>query len=492
MSDNTTNTNSAPVDPAVAAITQFFANAMQTNKYQNVDTKIKHEGSQIVLPENPSPMTYDEAISTIKRIKMAEDKIYRVHEHIAGAPWDTLVSLHRTLEEAYGVVLMNDRQSFFGPIPPSFQSINISPSETIQVPLGEMQLPGIEAPITVQIDGSGTHIFAQVKEKDRTLLRIIAEKAREHVRTASIYRGKAIQLNVDEDGDLVMHQQPVFLDLSNVKETDIIHTRDTEALIRNNIFAPLKHTDACRANKIPLKRGILLEGKYGTGKTLTARVSAKVATDNGWTFIMLNRSQGLADALAFAKNYQPCVIFAEDIDRAADRDNEDVNDLVNLLDGLDTKSSEIMCVLTTNFLENIDRALLRPGRFDAVIKIGEPDAETAQRIFRAYAGELLEGSEDLAEAGVAAAGMIPASLREVVERAKLSMLMESREKLTAHDLYVSATGMQQHMALLTPPEVIASPEARLGAALVEILDVKAIKESLEKTYELSEEIRKLV
>ena len=487
MSENTEN-KSAPVDPAVAAITQFFAQQLQTNKYQNVDTRIKHEGTQIVLPENPSPMTYDEAIATIKRVKMMEDKEYRVHEHIEGAPWDTLVSLHRTLQEAYGVVLMNDRQSFFGPVPPSYLSINVSPTEVVQIPVGEMQLPGISSPITIHLDGNGTHIFAQVKEKDRTLLRIIAEKAREHVRTSSIYRGKAIQLNVDEDGDLVTSQQPVFLDLTKVQETDIIHTRDTEALIRNNIFAPLKHTDACRTNKIPLKRGILLEGKYGTGKTLTARVSAKVATDNGWTFIMLNRSQGLADALKFAKNYQPCVIFAEDIDRAADRDNEDVNDLVNLLDGLDTKSSEIMCVLTTNFLENIDRALLRPGRFDAVIKIGVPDAETAERIFRAYAGDLLADSEDLTEAGVAAAGMIPASLREVVERAKLSMLMESRDKLTAEDLYVSATGMQQHMALLTPPEEVATPEARLGAALVEILDIPEIKKSLEETLQLSKDI----
>src|SRR5690606_35602369 len=143
----------------------------------------------------------------------------------------------------------------------------------------------------------------------------------------------------------------------------MIHTKETDALIRTNIFSPLKHTEACRKHKIPLKRGILLEGKYGTGKSLTARVTAKVAVDNGWTFIMLNRAQGLRAAIEFARTYQPCVIFAEDIDRVADREDENVNDLVNMLDGVVTKDMEMMICLTTNFIEKIDQALLRPGRF---------------------------------------------------------------------------------------------------------------------------------
>jgi SpoVK/Ycf46/Vps4 family AAA+-type ATPase len=234
-------------------------------------------------------------------------------------------------------------------------------------------------------------------------------------------------------------------------------------------MAPLKHTAACRANKVPLKRGILLEGKYGTGKSLTARVTAKVATDHGWTFIMLNRSQGLKQAIEFARAYQPCVIFAEDIDRAADRENEDVNDLVNLLDGLITKNMEMMVVLTTNFIDKIDRSLLRPGRFDAVISIDAPDAETSAKIVRAYAGPLLAADADLTEVGETTAGMIPASIREVVERAKLGMLTEGRDNIAPNDLLASALGMQRHMALLNPAVETKSLGEAFADSLMDLL-----------------------
>ncbi len=57
---------------------------------------------------------------------------------------------------------------------------------------------------------------------------------------------------------------------------------------------------------------------------------------------------------------------------------------------------------------------------------------------------------DLSPVGDVTAGMIPASIREVVERAKLSMLTEGRVNLTADDLYISAVGMKRHVALLEP------------------------------------------
>lgn len=430
--------------------------------WTTIDTQIEFEGKKIKLPNDPSAMDYDDAISTIARIRDQENQTYDVHELIKGAPWDTLVAVYRAMQDIYGVVLAQSQRTFFGEIKPDFITVvtGPNPEDRVQVPSGQMSLPGVESPVHVYMRPEGTIIAGTVRRRDRARLVEIANKAREIIRNQSVYKAKAIRLNVDEDGDLELDTQPEFLDLSAVKETDIIHTAETEALISTNIFAPLKHTAACRANRIPLKRGILLEGKYGTGKSLTARVTAKVATDNGWTFIMLNRSQGLRAAIEFAREYQPCVIFAEDIDRAADRDDEDVNDLVNLLDGMISKTMEMMVVLTTNFIENIDRSLLRPGRFDAVISIDAPDAETAERIIRSYAGSLLDPSADLSKVGEATAGMIPASIREVVERAKLSMLTEGRQEITAEDLRISAVGMRRHMALLQP-----APEEKTAAEL---------------------------
>lgn len=439
--------------------------------WTRIDTQVKHEGKEIVLPADPGDMDYDVAIDTLARVRDQENQEFDVHEVIGGAPWDGLVAIYRAMQDIYGVVLAQSRQTFFGEIKPDFVSVKVGPGakDRIMVPAGQMALPGVEKPVQIGLSHSGAYIAGVVRRRDQARLIEIAARARQIVAEDSIYKGKSIRLMVDNDGDLELGTQPEFLDLSHVEESQMIHTRDTEAQIRTSIFAPLKHTDACRANRIPLKRGILLEGKYGTGKSLTARVTAKVANDNGWTFIMLNRSQGLKEAIELAKAYQPCVIFAEDIDRAADREDESVNDLVNLLDGLITKDMEMMTVLTTNFVENIDKSLLRPGRFDAIVSIDVPDAETAQRLIRYYAGPLLDDKADLAEVGEATDGMIPASIREVVERAKLSMLTEGRDALNAEDLRTSAIGMIRHMALLNPQEVVISQEEQFGKAFAELL-----------------------
>jgi len=439
--------------------------------WTKIDTQIAFDGKKIVLPADPAHMDYDIAIDTIERVRDQENQEFDVSELVAGAPWDTLVAVYRAMQDIYGVVMAQSRMTFFGEIKPDFVTVVTGPKseDRIQVPMGMMTLPGVKEPINVSIEHAGTNISGTVRRRDRAILVEIANRAREIIRSNSVYKGKAIRLNVDNDGDIGLSEQPEFLDLAMVREGDIIHTAETEALIRTNVFAPLKYTDACRKNKVPLKRGILLEGKYGTGKSLTARVTAKIATDNGWTFIMLNRSQGLKAAIEFARNYQPCVIFAEDIDRSADRSDENVNDLVNLLDGMISKTMEMMVILTTNHIENIDKALLRPGRFDAVISIDAPDAETAQRIIRAYAGNLLGENADLASVGEATAGMIPASIREVVERAKLSMLTEGRTGLTAGDLQVSAIGMKRHMALLAPKPADKSASERFAESLTELM-----------------------
>ena len=439
--------------------------------WTKIDTPIEHEGKRIVLPSDPGKMEVDDAITSLINYQKQENQKFDVRELVAGAPWDTLAAVFRATQEIYGIVLSESIQTWFGEIKPEFVTIVTGPNEAdrIQVPSGRMSLPGVDDPIHVEMKPGGTLIHGTVRKCDRARLVDIANLARKIILEQSVYKGKAIRLNVDDYGDLQLDHQPEFLDLSRVQETDVIHNQATEEQIATNIFAPLKFTAAARANNIPLKRGILLEGPFGTGKSLTARVTAKVAINNGWTFIMLNRCQGLRAAIEFARQYQPCVIFAEDIDRAAsDRSNEEVNDLVNILDGVVTKDMEMMVVLTTNSIEKIEQVLLRPGRFDAIISIDRPNAEAAQRVIRAYAGDLLDPKASLEEVGVVTAGMIPSAIREVVERAKLSMLTQGRTTLTAGDLKISAVGMARHMALLAPKDQSKSTGERLVEALAHV------------------------
>ena len=435
--------------------------------WTKIDTPLKHEGKQITLPGDPENMPYDDAIKVIQQVKQAESQTYSVSERVDGLPWDALVAVFRAMQEIYGVVLPQTMQTWFGDRPPQFVSIKTGPNplDVVQVPVGLYTLPGMKAPIMVQMEYRGCTMNGEVNKRDRARFVEIAKRAKEIVQSDSIYKGKAIRMMVDKDGDLDLAMQPEFFDIRGVSEHDMIHNRVTQSIIETSILSPIKHEAACRKHKIPLKRGVLLEGRYGTGKTLTARVTAKVAVDHGWTFIVIARAEGLSAALNAAQRYQPAVVFAEDIDRFGDRSKESVNDLVNMMDGLVPANAAVMTVLTTNFVETIDKALLRPGRLDAVVSIDAPDGETVGRLIRLYGAELLSEDVELEQVGYILAGQIPATVAEVVKRAKLAMLTEDREALTEADLVTAAESMKRHLALLEG----ITPSKSKGDALAEAL-----------------------
>jgi transitional endoplasmic reticulum ATPase len=218
----------------------------------------------------------------------------------------------------------------------------------------------------------------------------------------------------------------------------------------------------------------LLEGPYGTGKTLAATVTAKKCEANGWTFITVGRVTALEGALQFAVAYQPCVVFVEDIDREmAGERTAQMDDILNKIDGIISKGAEIMVVLTSNAAENINRAMLRPGRLDAVLHIGPPDADAVQKLLRVYGRKLIKPGEDLTQAGLALAGRIPAVIREVVERSKLYAIGRAPGAdfyLTDMDIVRSAAGMAHHLELLEGKATVElTASEQLAAAYTRVI-----------------------
>jgi transitional endoplasmic reticulum ATPase len=155
-------------------------------------------------------------------------------------------------------------------------------------------------------------------------------------------------------------------------------------------------------------------------------------------------------ALNFAKMYQPCVIFAEDIDRLVDDRNEGANDLINDIDGVVGKRDEIITVLTTNFANKIDKAMLRPGRLDTIVALNAPDAETVERLVRFYGKDEISGKEIIAEACkiMADAGHYPSTISEIVQKAKMFMIQSGGTSIGDADLQSANLDMKNHMAIL--------------------------------------------
>lgn len=455
------------------------------------DIAIHREGEKIILPNAPVEMSHDAAIQIIKRARDAENMVYDVNETIPVHFFDGLVALYRVLKDKFGYAGTQTKviDGWFGKIeiPPKLIHVRVGPKpmDVIQVPFGEFAFPNTEAVVETKY---AMHkgipclsIQGQLKSKEKKIVMEIVEAVRQYASTQSIYKGRCITLDRDQSGGIDYNSPLEFFDPFSGTEVPIFNAA-TEKLIETTVLAPIQNAQRCRDMKIPLKRGILLEGPYGTGKTLTARQAARVASENGWTFIHVTASQALKYGLQFAKMYQPCVLFAEDIDRITANRNEGANDLINEIDGIVGKADEIITVLTTNFAGKIDKAMLRPGRLDAVISLREPDADAVERLIRYYGRELLAADADLKDVSKLLAGKIPATIREVVERSKLDMIVTGADQITADHLRIASEGMQNHMDLLAnasegehSPTVDALLEQMVKATVAKIIDTELVQ-----------------
>lgn len=473
----------------------------KTDRFVNEQVDVKRHGREIVLPSEPHAMRLDEAVTALQRKMQEEEAEYRVTESIEAFPLDGAIAFSRAIAQTYGWANGVPTPGFFGSNPPMMVNVEVAFGKYAQVHWGRLALPNVEGFLETGItEREGRPIFliqGRVKKKNAPEIQALAELTRKLVREQSIYKGKAVKLVTNDDGRLVVDvtSPPRFIDTTKVDARELIFSDVVLEQIDTSLFTPIEHTQVCREQKVPLKRGVLLEGPYGCGKTLTAFITAQKCEANGWTFIMLDKVAGLHDALSFARQYSPAVVFAEDIDRTVSGERSvEIDDVLNTIDGVESKGTEIITILTSNHAENINRAMLRPGRLDAVITVHPPDAKAADRLMRLYARGLLAESEDVTEASGELAGQIPAVIRETVERAKLSAIRHTAPgqelRITGRDLLVAARGMRNHLRLLNPEVKGESTlNERMGAVMTEVVQAAVKGNGL---YSLVTDVNKTV
>ena len=472
--------------------------SMQREAWLSQDVQVQHKGTKITLPSSPTDMPIDEAITTLERLKTDQEQEMDVHEVINAFPEDALVALNTAMKEKFGWASAIPTPGMFGSRPPQLITVDTGPKpdEKVQVPAGRFTLPNVESPIDVRptrtAEGFALLITGTVRKREADVVKELAILTRKILAERSIYKGKAIRIRTDDDGNMQEDMPPMFLETDNIKPDELILNPVELSQVEASIWNPIKHTEKCIEQKIPLNRGILIEGTYGTGKTMTANVTSKVCVDNGWTYILLDDVRGLKEALLFAQRYQPALIFAEDAERVASSRDQRGNDLLNTIDGVLTKNAQVFTVLTTNHVEKITKAMLRPGRFDAVISVLPPEAEAVQRLVRLYGRDTIDASEDLTLVGEVLAGNIPATVREVVERSKLLMLGKDSDQVTAQDLVFTAEGMKRHLDLLKEEAPKISDEEALGQAFATIISKSAGGGSRQDFIDIGRQMIKVV
>lgn len=428
--------------------------------------EVVRHGEQLVIPSTLTLERADEAIHA--RIKY-ESEVVAVHAPIkAPFPFESAYALYEVLTEKFGWANGVPTPGFFGPQPPTMLAVPVDINKTVQVPWGRFSLPNIEGFLEASIeeDDLGVTRFViggQVKRMYEKAVNEIVEAVQNRVQHHSIYKGKAFRVRLyDDRGRRMPMPEPRFIDLSHRVAGELILPADTSESVQTNIFTAIEQTERVTRQGIPLKRGILLAGQFGTGKTMIARSTAEKSVDHGWTYVEVERVHEFAEVARLVVPYGDSkagiVLFCEDIDRIMSGDDRDegIDMVLNVIDGVESKGSAMMVVLTTNDLDGITSAMLRPGRLDAIIPVGPPDGPAAVRLARQYGRGLIREDDPLTESQAVLAGNIPAVIREAVERSKLRAISRTPndDKLivTDADLAFAAREMANHISLLTPAE----------------------------------------
>lgn len=417
-------------------------------------------GDKLIVPKG---MKYPTAIDLLHRRMKYEEETVELSETFNAFPFDGAYALECVLIEKFGWAPSETKPGgfFTPPEPPQLISIEVAPGQYHQVGWGRFALPTINGYIECSVArtdaGVRFRIEAHAKRMDEETIKDLFRRVRDRLETHSIYRGQAIKLRFrDDKGKQLDMPQPKFINTANIDPDELIYSKHIEQSIVTNLFTPITRVDDIVANGMQVKRGVLLYGPYGTGKTLAARIAAKLAVESNLTYVSVLRADELDDAINFARLYgkPACVLFCEDIDRAMSGERSvRIDDILNTIDGVDSKDLNLITVLTSNHADSINPAMLRPGRLDAIIEIEAPDAEACERLIRRVAGRSIDASTDVTKAAEHLAGNVPAVITEVVKRAKLSQLALSPkgtrvEKLTSEALVDAAITMARQNDLL--------------------------------------------
>jgi cell division protease FtsH len=238
--------------------------------------------------------------------------------------------------------------------------------------------------------------------------------------------------------------------------------------------------------KVP--RGVLLCGNPGTGKTLIAKAIAGEAnvpfiSMSGSEFIEMFAGLGASRVRKLfekARKVAPCIVFIDEIDAIGSRrtsasgaeteNNQTLNQLLVEMDGFDT-SETIIVLAATNRPEMLDKALLRPGRFDRQITVGLPDLNGREAILKIHAkGKKFAQDVNLRSIAEDTAGFTGAELSNILNEAAIIATMRERESITNKDIEDAlkkvTVGLEKHNRVISEKDKKRTAVHEAGHAIV--------------------------
>ncbi len=278
----------------------------------------------------------------------------------------------------------------------------------------------------------------------RSLRRILPEIDLEEDKISSEILQK-IEITNDDFKDALKEVRPsalreVQVQIPDVNWDDVGGLDELKDELREAVEWPIKHKEAYDYVDVEAPKGVLLHGPPGTGKTLIAKALAKM-TDSNFISIkgpeLLSKwvgesEKGVREIFRKARQAAPCIIFLDEVDALVPRrgtGNSDshvteniVSQILTEIDGLE-ELHNVLIIGATNRLDIVDEAILRPGRFDRIIEVGNPDSKGRKHIFEIHTKKKpLDNDVDIKKLVEITDGFSGAEIAAVTNRAAIVAL----------------------------------------------------------------------
>eukprot|EP00917_Polyrhabdina_sp_WS-2016_P009738 GHVP01021427.1.p1 GENE.GHVP01021427.1~~GHVP01021427.1.p1 ORF type:complete len:658 (+),score=133.07 GHVP01021427.1:43-2016(+) len=256
--------------------------------------------------------------------------------------------------------------------------------------------------------------------------------------------------------DIAKRSSPTFIrdfkiDIPNTKWDDIAGNDNAKKLLIESIDLPINRPEALANFSVSSSRGTLLYGPPGCSKTMMARA---LASETGMNFLVVKgpellckyvgeSEKRLREIFRRARKASPCILFFDEIDTfcshrsKAGHSERLVSQLLVEIDGI-KKSNNLFVLAATNRIDSIDRALLRPGRFDRHIEVKNPDRNTRRDLFYILARKMpFEKDLDLTYLLEKSEGMNGAEFTELLSEAAYYSMERDGKYISKDDLVLS-------------------------------------------------------
>lgn len=405
---------------------------------------------------------------------------------------DGVYQLNRAIEAVYGSVnFKKDESPSGGSDVMQTIDIQLATGERIKTLYGQIALPeaGEDAHIDISYDNASDilHVKGKCEFRFSSMIDEIVKMTEKLLKTDSIYKNQAIELSEDFI--------PRIMDLSSY-DSEFVVLSDQAKYELQPLMSRVLHPEECIKKGIPLKTGVLLDGAYGTGKTLQAFKIASQAIKKNWCFIYIKEPSYLARTLRLAKtldhNGNGVILFLEDLDQIA-RGNRDaaMQDILNTLDGGDTKNMNVISIFTTNHIELIEPTFLRGKRIGSIISLGFLDRKTAKEYititFTKDNYEIDPEGMDEVCILIEESSIAPAFMAEICESVKSHMIFSDEPVVRAKYIENAVKSYLRQVNIAKKKDMSETQEMRLASSLKSVI-IEEVLDILKKQGTLLEEV----